>query len=106
MMKKNKFYLFALAALMFTPGVINNVVTANATESEEVTISPELQEKLQWVYDNLTLNFVNVKENISKSFIDVIHEAGYNEILDITMNKDIEILKTVDYLFIDNFGEE
>lgn len=50
-----------------------------------------------WKYDNLTLNFVNVKENISKSFIDVIHEAGYNEILDITMNKDIEILKKSGY---------
>lgn len=66
MMKKNKFCLFALAALMFTPGVINNVVTANATGSEEVAISPELQEKLQWVYDNLTLN-VDLN-NITASF--------------------------------------
>lgn len=56
-MNKKKFCLLAITSLLFAPAIINTATTVFA-EGNNTTqeISDEVREKLQWVYDNLTLN--------------------------------------------------
>ena len=65
-MKKNKICLLALAALLFTPAVIQTATIASAEESGEIAVNPADLEKAQIVYDQLTLNAD--LNNITSSF--------------------------------------
>ena len=49
-MKKNKICLLALAALLFTPAVIQTATIASAEESGEIAVNPADLEKAQIVY--------------------------------------------------------
>lgn len=57
----------------------------------------ENESKINYYYDKNNESFYKTDENnnvnLIYTFIDLIHELGYKEILDITMSEDIELLK-------------